>query len=78
MKINTKQKFVIFACWAFFIASVIYVPTEGAGGGGYDFEGFVLLWNFDGAEVALKVIFIEWAAIFVTFIAFFTLSASEV
>jgi hypothetical protein len=76
MKINSKQKNVIFGCLILFLTSAIYVPTEVTQDGTTVSWGYQFIWEIFG-EIALKTLLIEWAAIAVIFAALFSISGNN-
>ena len=76
MKINSKQKNVIFGCLILFLASAIYVPTEVTQNGITVSWGYQLIWEIFG-EISLKTLLIEWAAIAVIFAALFSIAGNN-
>jgi hypothetical protein len=76
MKLNARQKYVVIFCWALFLISTIYVPSEINHKGTTMFQQFAFIWETDG-EIALKILLTEWIAIVVTFFAFFVINGSE-
>ena len=76
MTINSKQKILVYFCLSLFLISAIYVPTEITVDGITNFQWYSFLWNIVG-EIALKILFVEWVAIAVFFVALFVLNGND-
>ena len=60
---NSSQKNIIRVALFIFAISCIYPPFNIYMRGNLVGSGFQFIWQFDGEDISLKMLFLEWVAI---------------
>ena len=63
MNMNNSQKKIIGVALFIFAISCIYAPFNININGNLVGSGFQFIWQFDGEDISLKMLFLEWVAI---------------